>query len=54
MKKINGTASAVYAAKNFIDDEFILLYGDLFFDGSIDEIVRTPNSMTVSLASSPL
>ena len=45
--RIKGTASAVYAARNFIDDEFILLYGDLFFDGSIDEIVKTPNSMAV-------
>lgn len=46
-EKIKGTASAVYAARDFIDDEFILLYGDLFFDGSIDEIIRTPNSMAV-------
>jgi bifunctional UDP-N-acetylglucosamine pyrophosphorylase/glucosamine-1-phosphate N-acetyltransferase len=58
-KKIKGTASAVYAAKDFIDDEFILLYGDLFIDGSISgisetseiaeigEIVKTPNSMAV-------
>jgi bifunctional UDP-N-acetylglucosamine pyrophosphorylase/glucosamine-1-phosphate N-acetyltransferase len=45
--KIRGTASAVYAAREFIDDEFILLYGDLFFDGSIDEIIKTPNSMAV-------
>jgi bifunctional UDP-N-acetylglucosamine pyrophosphorylase/glucosamine-1-phosphate N-acetyltransferase len=45
--RIKGTASAVYAARDFIDDEFILLYGDLFFDGSIDEIIRTPNSMAV-------
>ena len=46
-ERIKGTASAVYAARNFIDDEFILLYGDLFFDGSIDEVIRTPNSMAV-------
>lgn len=46
-KKITGTASAVYAARNFIDDEFILIYGDLFFDGSISEIVNNPNSMAV-------
>lgn len=46
-KGIKGTASAVYAARDFIDDEFILLYGDLFFDGSIDEIIKAPNSMAV-------
>jgi bifunctional UDP-N-acetylglucosamine pyrophosphorylase/glucosamine-1-phosphate N-acetyltransferase len=45
--KIQGTASAVHAARNFIDDEFILLYGDLFYDGSIDEVVKTPNSMAI-------
>lgn len=44
---ISGTASAVYAAKDFIDDEFILLYGDVFFDGSINELTKTPNSMAV-------
>jgi len=44
---ISGTASAVYAAKDFIDDEFILLYGDVFFDGSINELTNTPNSMAV-------
>lgn len=46
-EKIKGTALAVYAARSFIDDEFILLYGDIFFDGSIDEIIKTPNSMAV-------
>lgn len=46
-EKIKGTASAVYAARDFIDDEFILLYGDVFFDGSIDGIIKTPNSMAV-------
>ena len=44
---ISGTASAVYAAKDFIDDEFVLLYGDVFFDGSINELTKTPNSMAV-------
>jgi len=44
---ISGTASAVYAAKDFIDDEFVLLYGDVFFDGSINELIKTPNSMAV-------
>ena len=44
---ISGTASAVYAAKDFIDDEFILLYGDVFLDGSINELTKTPNSMAV-------
>ncbi|HDN74445.1 MAG TPA: glucosamine-1-phosphate N-acetyltransferase [Archaeoglobus sp.] len=44
-KLIKGTASALYAAKDFIDDDFILLYGDIFFDGSIDDIIKTPNSI---------
>lgn len=46
-ERIKGTASAVYAARDFIDDEFILLYGDLFFDGLIDKIIKTPNSMAI-------
>lgn len=29
---IKGTATALHAAKDFIDDDFILMYGDLFFD----------------------
>lgn len=47
-EKIKGTASALKAAKDFIDEDFILIYGDIFFDASIDEIVRTPNSMAVA------
>lgn len=48
-EKIKGTASALYSARNFIDDEFILLYGDLFYDGSIEEILKTKNSMGITL-----
>ncbi len=46
-EKIKGTASAVYSARDFIDDDFILIYGDLFFDGSIKGILDTPNSMGI-------
>jgi len=46
-EKIKGTASAVYSARDFIDDDFILIYGDLFFDGSIEGILDTPNSMGI-------
>ncbi|MHC1567435.1 MAG: bifunctional sugar-1-phosphate nucleotidylyltransferase/acetyltransferase [Candidatus Syntropharchaeia archaeon] len=46
-EKIEGTASALYSLRNFIDDDFILLYGDIFFDGMIDEILKTPNSMAI-------
>jgi NDP-sugar pyrophosphorylase family protein len=31
-KLIKGTATALQAARDFIDDDFILIYGDLFFD----------------------
>ncbi|MBC7115000.1 MAG: NTP transferase domain-containing protein, partial [Archaeoglobi archaeon] len=44
-ERISGTASALYAARNFIDDEFILLYGDVFYDGSIEEVIERGNSM---------
>ncbi|MEM3896431.1 MAG: sugar phosphate nucleotidyltransferase [Archaeoglobaceae archaeon] len=46
-EKIKGTASALLAARNFVDDDFILLYGDVFYDGSIEEVVRTRNSMGI-------
>ena len=46
-EKIKGTASALYSVRNFVDDEFILIYGDIFFDGNIDKILETPNSMAV-------
>jgi len=29
---ITGTATALHAARDFIDDDFMLIYGDLFFD----------------------
>lgn len=45
--KIKGTASALYSARDFIDEDFILVYGDLFFDGSIKEIIEKENSMAV-------
>jgi len=46
-EKMKGTASALYSVRNFVDDEFILIYGDIFFDGNIDKILETPNSMAV-------
>ena len=46
-EEIKGTASALYSVRNFVDDEFILIYGDIFFDGNIDEILETPNSIAV-------
>ena len=46
-EKISGTASALLAARNFIDDEFILLYGDIFFDAPISEVLENRNSMAV-------
>jgi len=46
-EEIKGTASALYSVRNFVDDEFILIYGDIFFDGNIGEILETPNSMAV-------
>ncbi|MDK2877172.1 MAG: UDP-N-acetylglucosamine diphosphorylase / glucose-phosphate thymidylyltransferase [Archaeoglobaceae archaeon] len=50
-EKIKGTASALLAARNFIDDEFILVYGDVFFDAAIDDLIKTNNSMAVFEAS---
>ena len=44
---MSGTASALLAARNFIDDEFILLYGDIFFDAPISEVLENRNSMAV-------
>ncbi len=46
-EKISGTASALYAARDFIDEDFLLVYGDLFVDASLEDIVRTENSMAV-------
>jgi UDP-N-acetylglucosamine diphosphorylase/glucosamine-1-phosphate N-acetyltransferase len=44
---VSGTASALLAAKDFIDDEFILLYGDVFFDAPLDGVLENRNSMAV-------
>ncbi len=46
-EKICGTASALYAAKDFIDEDFLLVYGDLFIDASLEGVVETENSMAV-------
>ena len=46
-KLIKGTATALLAAKNFIDDNFILLYGDVFFDGYLSKIVKYSPSMAI-------
>ncbi len=35
---LQGTGSALLAAKNFIDDDFILVYGDIFLDGDISPL----------------
>lgn len=48
-KLIKGTATALHAARDFIDDEFILIYGDLFFDiSNFSDIVETENSIAVA------
>jgi len=40
-KKPLGTANAVYAAKNFLDnEEFILVYGDIFFENDLSEFIK--------------
>jgi len=45
---IQGTATALHAAKDFIDDDFILIYGDLFFDiTNFSDIVETENAIAV-------
>jgi bifunctional UDP-N-acetylglucosamine pyrophosphorylase/glucosamine-1-phosphate N-acetyltransferase len=47
-KLIKGTATALHAAKDFIDDDFILIYGDLFFDiTNFARIVETENTIAV-------
>jgi len=45
--RISGTASAVYAAREFIDEDFILIYGDVFFDGPLDALIREKNAMLI-------
>ena len=44
---IKGTATALLAAKNFIDDNFILLYGDVFFDANLSKIIGSAPSMAI-------
>ena len=44
---VSGTASALLAARDFLDDNFILIYGDVFFDASLEEILKNENSMAV-------
>jgi UDP-N-acetylglucosamine diphosphorylase/glucosamine-1-phosphate N-acetyltransferase len=45
---IKGTATALHAAKDFIDDEFVLMYGDLFFDiMNFSDIVEQKNALGV-------
>jgi bifunctional UDP-N-acetylglucosamine pyrophosphorylase/glucosamine-1-phosphate N-acetyltransferase len=46
---IQGTASALYAARDFIDTNFILVYGDLFFDIlNFSEMIETENSIGIA------
>ena len=48
-EKIKGTATALYAAKEFIDEDFILIYGDLFFDSSnFSEIIKSETAIAVA------
>ncbi|MHC1602529.1 MAG: bifunctional sugar-1-phosphate nucleotidylyltransferase/acetyltransferase [Methermicoccaceae archaeon] len=42
-----GTASALYAARDFLDEDFLLLYGDVFYDGSLEGVASTEDSMAV-------
>jgi len=45
---IQGTATALHAAKDFIDDDFILIYGDLFFDiTNFNELMENANAIGV-------
>jgi bifunctional UDP-N-acetylglucosamine pyrophosphorylase/glucosamine-1-phosphate N-acetyltransferase len=47
-KLIRGTAYALYAARDFIDEDFILVYGDLFFDIlNFSEIMDNENSIGI-------
>lgn len=48
-KLIKGTATALYAAKDFIDEDFILVHGDLFFDvANFSEIIKSENAIAVA------
>jgi UDP-N-acetylglucosamine diphosphorylase/glucosamine-1-phosphate N-acetyltransferase len=45
---IKGTATALHAAKDFIDEEFIVMYGDLFCDiTNFSDIVDKENALAV-------
>jgi bifunctional UDP-N-acetylglucosamine pyrophosphorylase/glucosamine-1-phosphate N-acetyltransferase len=45
---IKGTATALHAAKDFIDDDFVLMYGDLLFDiTNFSAILDNENSIAV-------
>lgn len=47
-RMIKGTATALSAARDFIDDDFILMYGDLFLDvTNFNELVETENAMAI-------
>jgi len=50
-RAITGTATALQAAADFIDEDFILLYGDLFVDSSnFSALVETRNALAVVTA----
>ena len=44
---IKGTATALLVAKDFINDNFILLYGDVFFDADLSKIIGSAPSMAI-------
>ncbi|MGC9443889.1 MAG: bifunctional sugar-1-phosphate nucleotidylyltransferase/acetyltransferase [Candidatus Methanospirareceae archaeon] len=47
-RAITGTATALQAAADFIDEDFILLYGDLFVDSTnFSALVDTANTLAV-------
>ena len=47
-KLIRGTATALNAAKDFIDEDFILVNGDLFFDiANFSELMKSKNAIAV-------
>lgn len=48
-RSIQGTATALLAAKDFLDEEFILLYGDLFCDlSNFSELMAEKNALGVT------
>jgi len=47
-KVIKGTATALYAARSFVDDDFILIYGDIFADiSNFEKIIEEKNAIGV-------